>query len=99
MVERFNGTLKNMLHKLTADKPHTWDKLIPAESFPFREILNSTTGYRPFTLMYGRQERQLITLHDIIPPHAAMSFIKDDNVDLKANIAFLRKPRKNSRQM
>ena len=30
MVERFNGTLKNMLHKLTADKPHTWDKLIPA---------------------------------------------------------------------
>ena len=57
MVERFNGTLNNMLHKLTADKPHTWDKLIPAESFPFREIPNSTTGYRPFTLMCGRQVR------------------------------------------
>ncbi|KAK3787555.1 hypothetical protein RRG08_042097 [Elysia crispata] len=57
MVERFNGTLKKMLHKLTADKPHTWTKLIPAVLFAFREIPNSTTRYRPFTLMYGRQVR------------------------------------------
>ncbi|KAK3795388.1 hypothetical protein RRG08_059641 [Elysia crispata] len=57
MFERFNGTLKNMLHKLTADKPHSWTKLIPAVLFAFREIPNSTTGYRPFTLMYGRQVR------------------------------------------
>ena len=35
MVERFNGTLKNMLHKLTADKPHTQDELIPAVLFTF----------------------------------------------------------------
>ena len=55
MVERFNCTLKNMLHKLTADKSHTCDKLIPAVLFAFREIPNTTTGYPPFTLMYGRQ--------------------------------------------
>ncbi|KAK3720250.1 hypothetical protein RRG08_007872 [Elysia crispata] len=54
MVERFNGTLKNMLHKLTADKPHTWDKLITAVLFAFRELSNTTT----FTLMYGRQLRR-----------------------------------------
>ncbi|KAK3779692.1 hypothetical protein RRG08_013647 [Elysia crispata] len=57
MMERFNGTLKNRLHKLTADKPHTWDKLIPAVLFAFREIPYTTTGYPPFTLMYGRQVR------------------------------------------
>ncbi|KAK3795144.1 hypothetical protein RRG08_028345 [Elysia crispata] len=57
VVERFNGTLKNMLHKLTADKPHTWDKLIPAVLFAFREIPKLTTDYPPFTLMYGRQVR------------------------------------------
>ena len=57
MVERFNGTLKNMLHKLTVDKPHTWDKLIPAVLFTFREIPNTTKGYPPFALMYGRQVR------------------------------------------
>ena len=54
MVERFNGTLKNMLQKLTVDKPNSWDKLIPAVLFAFREIPNTTTGYPPFTLMYGR---------------------------------------------
>ena len=53
MVERFNGTLKNMLQKLTVDKPNSWDKLIPAVLFAFREIPNTTTGYPPFTLMYG----------------------------------------------
>ena len=57
MVERFNGTLKNMLQKLTVDKPNSWDKLIPAVLFAFREIPNTTTGYPPFTLMYGRQVR------------------------------------------
>ncbi|KAK3771623.1 hypothetical protein RRG08_047880 [Elysia crispata] len=57
IVEKFNGTLKNMLHKLTADKPHTWDKLIPAVLFAFRKISNTSTGYPPFTLMYGRQVR------------------------------------------
>ena len=55
MVERFNGTLKNMLHKVTADKAHTWDKLIPTVLFAFREIPNTTTGYPTFTLMHGRQ--------------------------------------------
>ena len=57
MVERFNGTLKNMLQKLTVDKQNSWDKLIPAVLFAFREIPNTTTGYPPFTLMYGRQVR------------------------------------------
>ena len=36
------------------------------------------------------EERQPIPSHDIILPHAAVSFIKDDDVDLKANIEFLR---------
>ena len=45
------------------------------------------------------EERQLISPHDIILPHAAVSFIKDDDVDLEVNIDFLRMTRKNSRQM
>ena len=36
------------------------------------------------------EERQPIPPHDIILPHAAVSFIKDDDVDLEANIEFLR---------
>ncbi|KAK3739914.1 hypothetical protein RRG08_006781 [Elysia crispata] len=44
------------------------------------------------------EERQPISPHDIILPHAVVSFIKDD-VDLEANIEILRITRKNSRQM
>ncbi|GFS21391.1 Pol polyprotein [Elysia marginata] len=57
MVERLNGSLKTMLKKLTRDKPNTWDKLLPAVLFAYREIPNTSTRYPPFTLMYGRQVR------------------------------------------
>ncbi len=56
-VERFNGSLKRMLLKLCQDKPDTWDKMIPAVLFAYRELPNETTGYPPFTLVYGRQVR------------------------------------------
>ncbi|GFO36843.1 Zinc finger protein [Plakobranchus ocellatus] len=57
MVERFNGSLKTMLRKLCAEKPQTWDKMIPAVLFAYRENPNVTTGYPPFMLMYGRRVR------------------------------------------
>ncbi|GFO34091.1 Gag-Pol polyprotein [Plakobranchus ocellatus] len=57
MVERFNGSLKTMLRKLCMEKPQTWDKMIPAVLFAYREIPNVTTGYPPFMLMYGRKVR------------------------------------------
>ncbi|GFO11336.1 reverse transcriptase-like protein [Plakobranchus ocellatus] len=38
-------------------KPQTWDKMIPAVLFAYREIPNVTTGYPPFMLMYGRRVR------------------------------------------
>ncbi|GFN95463.1 gypsy retrotransposon integrase-like protein 1 [Plakobranchus ocellatus] len=57
MVERFNGSLKTMLRKLCAEKRQTWDKMIPAVLFAYREIPNVTTGYPPFMLMYGRRVR------------------------------------------
>ncbi|GFO24642.1 gypsy retrotransposon integrase 1 [Plakobranchus ocellatus] len=43
MVERFNGSLKTMLRKLCTEKPQTWDKMIPAVLFAYREIPNVTT--------------------------------------------------------
>ncbi|GFR74899.1 hypothetical protein ElyMa_000441300 [Elysia marginata] len=58
MVERFNGSLKRMLQKLCTDKPENWDKMLPAVLFAYREVPNATTGYPPFTLMYGRRVRR-----------------------------------------
>ncbi|GFR82614.1 hypothetical protein ElyMa_005956700 [Elysia marginata] len=44
-----------MLKKLTSDKPHTWDHMIPAVVFAYRGVPNTTIGVPPFTFMYGRQ--------------------------------------------
>ena len=57
MVERLNGTLKSMIKKLSNDRTEDWDEMIPGVLFSYREIPNNTTGFSPFTLMYGRDVR------------------------------------------
>ncbi|GFO22258.1 pro-pol polyprotein [Plakobranchus ocellatus] len=57
MVERLNGSLKRMLNKLVEEKPDDWDKLLPAVLFAYREVPNTSTGYAPFKLMFGREVR------------------------------------------
>ena len=57
LVERFNGTLKNMLKKLCHEKPKTWDTFIAAALFAYREVPQESTGFSPFELLYGRTVR------------------------------------------
>jgi hypothetical protein len=57
LVERFNGTLKSMLKKLTTEKPTDWDRYISAVLFAYREVPQASTGYSPFELLYGRTVR------------------------------------------
>ena len=56
MVEKFNGTLKNMIKK-TTDDPKDWDKLLPYLLFAYREAPHATVGFSPFELLYGRDVR------------------------------------------
>lgn len=53
LVERFNGTLKSMLRKLSNDI-RNWDKYVPYLLFAYREVPQSSTGFSPFELLYGR---------------------------------------------
>jgi len=57
LVERFNGTLKSMLRKLTHEQPTEWDKFIPALLFAYREVPQESLGFSPFELLYGRTVR------------------------------------------
>lgn len=57
LCERFVGTLKSMLRKVTNDKPEDWDQYLEGVLFAYREIPHSTTGFSPFQLMFGRQPR------------------------------------------
>ena len=54
LVERFNGTLKQMLKKLAIEQPEKWDQYIPALLFAYREVPQESLGFSPFELLYGR---------------------------------------------
>ena len=56
-VERFNGTLKSMIKKMTIEKPRDWDCYIPAVLFAYREVPQESLGFSPFELLYGRTLR------------------------------------------
>ena len=57
LVERFNQTLKGMLRKTAQDGGKDWDKQIPYLLFAYREVPQSSTGFSPFELLYGRDVR------------------------------------------
>lgn len=57
LVEKFNGTLKNMLRRMCAEKPKDWDRYIGALLFAYREVRQESLGYAPFELLYGRTVR------------------------------------------
>ena len=60
--ERFNGTLKAMLKRICQERPKDWDRYLPAILFAYREVPQSSTGFSPFELLYGRTVRGPLTL-------------------------------------
>ena len=57
LVEKYNGLIKKILRKMCAEQPKQWDRYLPALLFALREIPNSSLGYSPFELLYGRNVR------------------------------------------
>ena len=57
LCERINGVLKSMLKKMCQERPKDWDRYLPAILFAYREVPQSSTGYSPFELLYGRTVR------------------------------------------
>jgi transposase InsO family protein len=61
-VEKFNGCLKTSLKTLTQRFPDSWDTALCWILFGYREVVNETTGFSPFELMYGRSVKGPLTL-------------------------------------
>ena len=57
LVERFNSMLKSMLRKCMMEEGKDWDKLLPYVLFTYCEVPQTTTGFSPFELLYGRAVR------------------------------------------
>ena len=57
IVERFHGTIKPMLRKLTVLHPRDWHRYLPALLYACRDVPNASTGFAPFELLFGRRPR------------------------------------------
>ncbi|XP_041061422.1 SAFB-like transcription modulator [Carcharodon carcharias] len=55
LVEKFNGTLKQMLRTYAEQNPCDWDEKLPYLLFACREVPQQLTGFSPFELLYGRR--------------------------------------------
>ncbi|CAB4041645.1 zinc finger [Paramuricea clavata] len=57
LIEKFNGSLNNMLKKLCSEQPKQWPRYINALLFAYRKVPQGSTGFSPFELLYGRTVR------------------------------------------
>ena len=57
LVENFNKTLKNMMRRTCEEQPKNWHLYFDPLLFAYREVLQATTGFLPFELLYGRSVR------------------------------------------
>ncbi|MEW8548469.1 MAG: reverse transcriptase domain-containing protein, partial [Candidatus Thiodiazotropha sp.] len=55
LVERLNKTLVTMLRSCVDEDQKNWDTLLPKILLGYRTSVQSTTGYSPFRLVYGRE--------------------------------------------
>jgi len=56
LVEKFNGTLKSMIVKMSRERPKDWDRYV-TPLFAYREVPQESLGFSPFELLYGRSVR------------------------------------------
>lgn len=57
LVERFNGTLKQMIRRMCQESPKNWDRYLAPLLFAYREVPRTSLGFSPFDLLYGRYVR------------------------------------------
>ena len=57
LCEKYNGLIKKILRRMCKEQPKEWDRYLPALLFALRETPNSSLGFSPFELLYGRDVR------------------------------------------
>jgi len=67
LIEKSNGTLKNMLRDMSAEKPKDWDRCIGPLLFAYRKVKHDNLRYSPFGLLYCRTARgPMIILRELM---------------------------------
>jgi len=63
LAERMNANIEKLLHQvLITDKKRNWANLCPLMSWALRDTVNETTGFTPFEIVYGHNDRSQMAL-------------------------------------
>ncbi|TPX52255.1 hypothetical protein CcCBS67573_g09911, partial [Chytriomyces confervae] len=73
-TEQKNDWILQALRHFVAPYQDDWDEHLPKIEFGINDTVNSSTGYTPFYLEYGRHPRSMININ--LPPDTSLS-IKD----------------------
>ncbi|BFZ03151.1 hypothetical protein BsWGS_06190 [Bradybaena similaris] len=84
--ERFNGTLKSMLGKVAFNNPSTWDTLLPAVLFAYREVPQDSTKFSPFEMLYGANPRGPLSIYREMLVNQDLSLEKRSTYELVTDI-------------
>ncbi|KAG1020489.1 hypothetical protein G6F43_014312 [Rhizopus delemar] len=57
LVERLNRTIKTSLAICTEGNPFEWDDQLPFVTFAYNTAKQSSTGFSPFEVLFGRKAR------------------------------------------
>ena len=55
IVENFNKTIKNLLQKVSAEKPKDWHRYLGPLMFAVTDTPQDCTGFTLFELLYGHK--------------------------------------------
>lgn len=55
MTERFNRSLGDMLAMYVSEDHSNWDRVLPFVTYAYNSAPQTTTGFSPFFLLYGRE--------------------------------------------
>ncbi|CAB4039849.1 Retrovirus-related Pol poly from transposon 412 [Paramuricea clavata] len=70
LVERMNRTLKDILSKLVNERQDDWDRCLPQALLAYRSTVQTSTGFSPHFLVFGRETRIPVDLMTPEPPQA-----------------------------
>ena len=62
LVERLNHTPVSMLSVVVQDRHHEWEDHLRATCMAYNTSVQSTNGFTPFYLMFGREARMLLDM-------------------------------------
>src|SRR4030095_2740083 len=62
-VENLNGTLINILRKLTIQYPKHWDTWIPTALYAYRTKVHNALKTTPYELLFGVRPRNMAPIH------------------------------------